>query len=125
MVVLRHRQAAHVQAVVGMQMAQADRIDLGELTVELQRAEGPAAKIKDEAEVASVNQVTGRRAGRAGKTARPADDRYLHDRSRCSLAWMMTTTVQDSLAGTTAGRPKRVDSNGVPLSSPKRHDPEL
>jgi hypothetical protein len=78
MVVLRNRVGAHVQAVIGMQVAQADGVNLGELAVELQRAEGTVPKIKDEPEVTGINQVTGRRTTGAGKAARPAHDGYLH-----------------------------------------------
>ncbi len=40
-------EAAHVQAVVGVQMAEADGVDVVEAGIPLQRAEGAVPEVKD------------------------------------------------------------------------------
>ena len=69
MVVLRHRQPGHVDAVVGVQMAEADRVDLADPGIALKRAESTVAEVQNEAEITGVDQVARRRAVGAGETA--------------------------------------------------------
>jgi len=54
------------KAVVGVQVAQADRVHLAEPAVPLERAERAAAQVNDQAEPVGLDQVAGRGAAWAG-----------------------------------------------------------
>ena len=118
-VVLENGVPDHVDAVVSMQMAEADGVDVGQPGVLLERADGPVPEIEDHPEVAGINQVTGRWALRAWEASRPADDRYLHGRSWRTRRIMMPTPAQDSLADQAARQRKRADKLSPATIIPK------
>ena len=69
---------AHVQAVVGVQVAQGDRVDVVQAGVPLQHAQRAVAQIEHEPEALRLQQVAGGRAFRAGEAARAPDDGQPH-----------------------------------------------
>jgi hypothetical protein len=110
--------------VIRVQVAQQDRVDLTEPGVPLQGAERAVAEVENEPEVTGIDQVTGCRAVRSGKAAGPADNRYLHGRSLPPQQIKVATAVEDSLAARKTGTGNVPARLALPLSSPKRHDPE-
>src|ERR1022692_323036 len=81
------RIGAQVQAVIGVQVAQADRVDVVEPRITLQRPERPVAQIQQQPEPARLHQIAGGRAVRAGKAARAADDGEQHDAPDYAVFW--------------------------------------
>ena len=119
MVILEDGVPDHVDAVVGMQMAEADRIDIGEPGVLLEGPDGAVTEIEHHPEIAGINQVTGCRALRAREAARPADDRYLHGRTCRARVIILPIPAQDSLADQSARQQKRTGQADAATIIPK------
>src|SRR5215472_6302609 len=94
----RHRVAAQVEAVISVQVADPDRVDLVEADVTLQGAERPAAEVDQQPEALGLHQVAGGRAVRPREAARASDDGKPHD-------------------------PPGYAHRGAAISSPEREDP--
>jgi len=69
---------AQVEAVVGVQMGQADRVDVGEVRVALQCPKGAVAEVEHQPEPLGLEQVAGGGAVGPGEAPRTADDREFH-----------------------------------------------
>src|SRR5258708_9149187 len=78
MIRAEHLVRAHVQAVIGMQVADEHSIDVLASGVLLQGAECAVAEIDKQPESVTSDQVARGRAGRAGETARAAHNRQVH-----------------------------------------------
>src|SRR6516225_703018 len=74
----RHPQRAQVEAMIGVLVAQADRVDIADADVPLQHADGTAAEIDHEPETFGLEQVAGRGAVWAGIGPGTADDCQAH-----------------------------------------------
>src|SRR5262249_8264843 len=78
MIRAEHLVRAHVQAVVGMQVADQHRIDVLARGIPLQGAERAVAEIDKQLESVSGDEVAGGRAGRTRETARASHDGQVH-----------------------------------------------
>ena len=74
----RHPVGGQVDAVVGVQVAQADRVDAEQPGVPLERPECAVTQVDDQPEPLGFQQVAGRRAVRPGKAPGTSDHGHAH-----------------------------------------------
>ncbi len=105
---LRDPVTAQVEAVIGMQVAQADRVDGGELGVPLQRAEGPVAEVEHQPESLVLHEVGRGGTVRAGERPGASDDGEAHGIS----SWVARAGARRSRTGPPQAGPEPGPARG-------------